>query len=450
MIINDAEGNKVATASGKYGQEKLVFELTDYFSENPYRRYINVDIIAEIAHIHNNDRLDITYPNHQGRYMLEYVSYGSQRNEMIEKYIAPPRRIAVSMLPDSTNLDVDTGGFYEEESTRTFNSYVYKPAVEWVAYINPQSLEIGDVTITDLVGEGHELIPQTIRVYSGFDDYSDPVKDAKIVERANGFDITIPNVNYPIRVNYSTEVEDQRLGEYHNSISIKTELQGNSIARAMSRIDRGGEAGNKVEPVDIPVKAIKKLDGRDLVANEFEFELLDKETRQRLAVATNNAEGIVQFTDVQVDQAGTYHYIIRERSVESQTMHYDDSEHEISAVVRQEGKVLVLDSITSPPTFTNTYRPLPTEYTIRATKQLTGRELVDGEFTFELVSKDNSQTKHTATNNAQGAITFAAIPATSAGTYTYTLREQAGDQPTLTYDQTEHTITVVVKDNNGQ
>ncbi|MCW6676751.1 hypothetical protein NHG35_04605 [Aerococcaceae bacterium NML180378] len=450
LIINDAEGNKVATVSGKYGQEKLIFELTDYFSENPYRRYMNIDVIADIAHIHNNDRLDITYPNHQGRYMLEYVAYGSQRNEMIEKYIAPPERIAVSLLPNSINLDDEGTVSHEENPTLFFNSYVYKPIVNWVAYINPQALEIGDVTITDLVGEGHELLPQTIVVYRGFDGYGDTVEDAKIVERANGFDITIPDVNYPIKVNYSTEVEDQSQGEFHNSISIETELKGNSIARAMSRIDRGGEAGNKVEPVDIPVKAIKKLDGRDLVANEFEFELLDKETRQQLAVATNNAEGIVQFTDVQADQAGTYHYIIRERSVESQTMHYDDSEHEISAVVRQEGKVLVLDSITSPPTFTNTYRPLPTEYTIQATKQLTGRELVDGEFTFELVSKDNSQTKHTATNTAQGAITFAAIPATSAGTYTYTLRELSGDQPTLTYDQTEHTITVVVKDNNGQ
>ncbi|MCW6661772.1 LPXTG cell wall anchor domain-containing protein, partial [Aerococcaceae bacterium NML201209] len=148
--------------------------------------------------------------------------------------------------------------------------------------------------------------------------------------------------------------------------------------------------------------------------------------------------------------AGTYTYTLREQAGDQPTLTYDQTEHTITVVVKDNNGQLEVESMTPAPTFTNTYRPLPTEYTIRATKQLTGRELVDGEFTFELVSKDNNQTKHTATNNAQGAITFAAIPATSAGTYTYTLREQAGDQPTLTYDQTEHTITVVVKDNNGQ
>ena len=85
---------------------------------------------------------------------------------------------------------------------------------------------------------------------------------------------------------------------------------------------------------------------------------------------------------------------------------------------------------------------------ITATKVLTGRELKEGEFNFTLTSEDGSQV-YRASNQADGKIHFDNLTFTQAGTYTYTLQEEAGYDLTVTYDTTPKTIQVEVKDNGA-
>ena len=102
-------------------------------------------------------------------------------------------------------------------------------------------------------------------------------------------------------------------------------------------------------------------------------------------------------------------------------------------------------------TFTNTYNVTPVETSvteqITATKVLDGRDLKEGEFSFELVEGD--KVVATGTNDAEGNITMSAVKYTEAGEHTYTLREVNGGTTSkgITYSDTKYTIETTITDN---
>ncbi len=103
-------------------------------------------------------------------------------------------------------------------------------------------------------------------------------------------------------------------------------------------------------------------------------------------------------------------------------------------------------------TFTNTYSVTPVETSvtdkIAATKVLTGRDMAEGEFSFELVEGEGKDAKVVATgkNAADGKITMSTIEYTKAGTHTYTLREVKGNAGGITYSDAKFTIETTITD----
>lgn len=104
-------------------------------------------------------------------------------------------------------------------------------------------------------------------------------------------------------------------------------------------------------------------------------------------------------------------------------------------------------------TFTNTYSVTPVETSvteqITATKKLTGRDLKDGEFSFELVEGKGEDAKVVATgkNAADGKITMSPVKYDKAGKHKYTLREVKGNAGGITYSDAEFTIETTITDN---
>lgn len=102
-------------------------------------------------------------------------------------------------------------------------------------------------------------------------------------------------------------------------------------------------------------------------------------------------------------------------------------------------------------TFTNTYNATPVETSvteqITATKVLTGRDLKDGEFSFELVEGDKVVAK--GTNADDGTIAMDKITYTKPGKHTYTLREVKGGTTSkgITYSDAKYTIETTITDN---
>lgn len=104
-------------------------------------------------------------------------------------------------------------------------------------------------------------------------------------------------------------------------------------------------------------------------------------------------------------------------------------------------------------TFTNTYSVTPVETSvtdqITATKFLTGRDMAEGEFSFELVEGEGEDAKVVATgkNAADGKITMSTIEYTKAGTHAYTLREVKDNAGGITYSDAKFNIETTITDN---
>ena len=75
------------------------------------------------------------------------------------------------------------------------------------------------------------------------------------------------------------------------------------------------------------------------------------------------------------------------------------------------------------------------------------KELAEGQFKFEL--KEGNEVIETATNAADGTVTFKAIKYAAAGEHTYTITEVKGDDENIKYDENSYEVTVTVTDNGA-
>lgn len=229
-----------------------------------------------------------------------------------------------------------------------------------------------------------------------------------------------------------------------------------------------GDTGNKfvnaytVAPKDSRVtdqiNATKVLTGRELglVAGEFRFELV--EGNVVAATGTNNVDGKIVMDPVTYTEAGEHTYTLRETKAGATEngITYSTAQYTIVTTVTDngDGTLSVEHKLQNAEKaiFENTYKPNPGKSSvtdkIAATKVLTGRDLKEGEFGFELVEGEDAKVVATGKNDADGKITMGAIEYTEAGKHTYTLREVPGDANNgITYDGKTYTIETTITDN---
>ena len=96
-------------------------------------------------------------------------------------------------------------------------------------------------------------------------------------------------------------------------------------------------------------------------------------------------------------------------------------------------------------TATNAYS-VQGHFSVEALKKMKGRSPTVGEFKFALLDQNRS-TVATASNDIDGKIIFDNVKITSAGTYTYSIKEIPGNDPNIRYDAHEEQITVNAVDN---
>ena len=205
------------------------------------------------------------------------------------------------------------------------------------------------------------------------------------------------------------------------------------------------------------IKIDKKLTGRDLKKGEFTFELL--ENGDVVATGSNDASGNVTFDKITYTQPGNYTYTVREVNNDLGGVTYDDQAYTVYTQIIDQGNgklkaehqaVVQKDNEFAPMegnkiTFNNKYEAKGTTASIGAVKRLTGKDLKDGQFTFQL-KDENGKVIDEAKNDKAGAISFKALEFDKAGTYKYTISEVNDKQKEIKYDTSEKTVTITVKD----
>lgn len=199
------------------------------------------------------------------------------------------------------------------------------------------------------------------------------------------------------------------------------------------------------------INARKVLEGRDLAAGEFEFILLDADGKT-VRTAKNAADGSVTFDAIEYSAPGAYTYTIAEVGGKAGGVKYDGHRHEVRVTVtdNRAGALSADVEYVDAPTFVNTYKAQPVDVGIVAKKVLNGTNLTKGQFTFALKGTVNDEpVELTAANDADGNVVFPHLEFESAGTYTFTVSEVAGDEARVTYDKRVFTVTVEVTDDGS-
>lgn len=230
-------------------------------------------------------------------------------------------------------------------------------------------------------------------------------------------------------------------------------------------------------PVDVTVKADKHLAGRDLNDGEFAAELKDsdgnllqtkrfarvpRDAQSDKATDVREGEGTLEFDKLTFDRAGVYTYTVTEQDGDLGGVTYDRTVHTVTVTVTEDAKTHRLVAAVSYSDgeggeegilFRNTYRPGNVMVELTARKRLTGRELKTHEFEFELVDK-TGKVIDTERNDRDGGIRFKPLTygrdnngIDDCGEHRYVIRERNTGEKNVTYDRTEHHVTVTVSDN---
>lgn len=207
------------------------------------------------------------------------------------------------------------------------------------------------------------------------------------------------------------------------------------------------------------IKVNKKLKGRDLAEDEFEFQLVELAadgSENVAATGKNAADGTVALSPVTYTAPGMHGYELREVAGTAGGVTYDKTTYRVRTTVTdaKNGTLAVKHELADAEgnavgdtsvTFTNGYEAAPVTLKLGAAKVLKGAELKAGQFSFELKGRDG-KVMSTAKNAADGSVTFDALTFKQAGTYTFTVSEVDDGQAHVTYDKAVHKIVVTVSD----
>lgn len=287
-------------------------------------------------------------------------------------------------------------------------------------------------------------------------DYDKPGTYVYTVTEQAGRDSTI---------GYSTQAYD---------VTVTVTDQGGMLSASADRQTNDIRFDNTYTPtpVDVTVMADKHLTGRALNDGEFTAELKDmdgntlqskrfKRTTGSEAKA-DEGDGTLTFDKLTFDKTGIYKYTVDETDTQLGGVTYDTTSHTVTVTVTEDADNHTLTAKTEYSTengsedgirFNNTYQPQNVLVELTARKRLTGRELKADEFEFELVDKDG-KVIDTERNDKDGNIRFKPLEyardnknVDDRGEHEYMIREKNTGEKNVTYDRTEHHVTVTVGDN---
>ena len=205
------------------------------------------------------------------------------------------------------------------------------------------------------------------------------------------------------------------------------------------------------------ITGTKALTGRDLAEGEFFFDLKDADGNV-VQTVQNGADGTFGFAPLQLDKVGTYVYTVSERAgATANGVTYDTTVFTATVTVTENAETHALETqvayskggkAADAVAFSNSYAPAATEVKLGASKVLSGEDLKEGQFSFQLKDADG-KVLQTAKNAADGTVGFEAISYDKPGTYAYSISEVDDGQKNVTYDAAEHRVTVTVTDDGA-
>lgn len=502
FIVTDVKGNEVATGSNGAAADGQAGTVT--FSPIEYTtQSLNEAVANGIAQIHRNDDGTVTYE------FAYTVSEDTAQNDKGVTAVNDSFQVTVNVVDDGKGSLTAT---VNDDAALAFTNTYGADAKAEVALSGNKVIALDDSTLegpslADIEGAftftltGSEGAPMpeaasvkndaqgnvsfgTIvytmeNVFGGESTDDTEGVDAQSAQRQKTFTYTVTESGTYAGITNDTDTK---------TVTVTVTDNGDGTISVAKTSDEGAVAGDftftntygtdpvpstPTDPTHGGVSIKKSLTGRNLNEGEFTFMLRGAsapgvaDPKGIVFTASNAADGSVNFPEVTFTQPGEYLFVITEVNGGLGGVTYDGSVYNALATVtdNQDGTLSVAWKITDADgnevesiTFENGYEIVnPGSIVFGASKKLDGRELADGEFTFELKDADGNVLQ-TATNAADGSVVFDdPVMYAEAGEYTYTVSEKLpeDDDPStdgiqkdnVTYDETVYTATVTVTDN---
>ena len=318
-----------------------------------------------------------------------------------------------------------------------------KREVQYTISVNRTKQNIKGVTIEDhLQFTNASYVKDSIKIIKGkfsydtgewvFSDRVDVTDQHKITISEDGQSFVIDlgditdqdqyRINYKVRLNY-----DPADGEVlKNEATLKgLGIESKNVTNAAAVQIAGGAGVGYVYSINI-----HKVDDANQPLKGAKFRVVRQANNQVIGEFESDENGNIAVGKLLKDK-----YILTE--IEAPSGH----------IIKEADTVVNVEDFGADHSVTKTIinpkdKPKETKATIELDKTLTGRDLKDGEFSFELYE---GATKLQTVTNKNGKVTFAPIEYTEEGEHTYTVKEVAGNTPGITYDKTDKQVTVKVK-----
>ena len=268
------------------------------------------------------------------------------------------------------------------------------------------------------------------------------------------FELNLGRLDRMVYVWYQTRLTNPASNSNNptNKVDLHADVESKTYTSEVRLVGGVGNVGGEQE-VHFNLELAKELAGRALKDKEFTFKLVDMTDNKMvdLGETTNDASGKIVFSNLVLNQPGTYHYRVTEVPGNDSDVVYDKLQADVTVQVAREttdGREKLVAKVVYPDdVIFNNKLVTPAKAKIQFSKELSksgvNQALTANEFQFVL--KDSAgHVVETVGNTADGHIDFSELTFNKVGTYNYTVEEVAGKDDSIVYDTMKAAVSITV------
>ena len=268
------------------------------------------------------------------------------------------------------------------------------------------------------------------------------------------FELNLGRLDRMVYVWYQTRLTNPASDSNNptNKVDLHADVESKTYTSEVRLVGGVGNVGGEQE-VHFNLELAKELAGRALKDKEFTFKLVDMTDNKMvdLGETTNDASGKIVFSNLVLNQPGTYHYRVTEVPGNDSDVVYDKLQADVTVQVAREttdGREKLVAKVVYPDdVIFNNKLVTPAKAKIQFSKELSksgvNQALTANEFQFVL--KDSAgHVVETVGNTADGHIDFSELTFNKVGTYNYTVEEVAGKDDAIVYDTMKAAVSITV------
>ena len=268
------------------------------------------------------------------------------------------------------------------------------------------------------------------------------------------FELNLGRLDRMVYVWYQTRLTNPASDSNNptNKVDLHADVESKTYTSEVRLVGGLGNVGGEQE-VHFNLELAKELAGRALKDKEFTFKLVDMTDNKMvdLGETTNDATGKIVFSNLVLNQPGTYHYRVTEVPGNDSDVVYDKLQADVTVQVAREttdGREKLVAKVVYPDdVIFNNKLVTPAKAKIQFSKELSksgvNQALTANEFQFVL-KDEKGNVVQTVGNTADGHVNFSELTFDKVGTYNYTVEEVAGKDDAIVYDTMKAAVSITV------